>query len=181
MKKRNLFIFVCVLTSLIGVIGYTYSKWSVGFAQNEVNVLNVSCFETTLTENSYINLENTYPMKDSDGLNTTPLSFTLTNNCKLDQNIQINLEILNGANNFAPSQIKYSLDDLPPQFLNTLTETTKTLDNASISFNLHNDVIQKDTTHTYNLKMWVDENETVESASNKNLETKITVITSYGK
>ena len=29
--------------------------------------------------------------------------------------------------------------------------------------------------------MWVDENETVESASNKNLETKITVITSYGK
>ena len=60
MKKRNLFIFVCVLTSLIGVIGYTYSKWSVGFAQNEVNVLNVSCFDTTLTENSYINLENTY-------------------------------------------------------------------------------------------------------------------------
>lgn len=181
MKKKNLFIFGCVIVLLILVINFTYSKWAIGSEQNQSNILKVACFDTTLTENSYISLENAYPITDIEGLNSAPFSFTLKNNCSVNQNVQINLEILNTTNSFDPSQIKFSLNGNNPVKLSTLSTTEKSLENATNSYIITNDVINVNNTNSYNLRMWIDENETVESASNKTFEAKITVTTSYGK
>ena len=41
--------------------------------------------------------------------------------------------------------------------------------------------IDAGTTHEYDLRLWIDENQTVENATNKIFKTRISIITSYGK
>lgn len=181
MEKKVVIVGLITLILLIGLGGYSYSKWSVTKEQKNVNVLNVGCLETTFTEKNVISLIETYPITDNEGMNLTPVEYTITNKCNDAKKIQLNLEVLQSTNPLTASQVKYSFNNSTPALVNSLTTATKTLSNSTASYLLGNDTLEKGATKTYSLKLWIDEKETTSSASNKTFDTKLVFTTSYGK
>lgn len=181
MKFNKLTTFIIVMIMVVGVIGYTYSKWSVRSEQTTTNVFNTDCLDTTLTESSEINLQNYYPVTDSEGLKLTPYTFSLTNNCKTVQNIQINLETFTTSSSFLASQMRYSFNDQNADYISSLQTTTPIITGATESYILSTDTLSSGTTHNYSLKLWIDGSLITENAMNKTFKSQISVITSYGK
>ncbi len=180
-NKKILISSILVLILILAVVGYSYSKWSVTKEQTNVNVLNVGCLETTFTEKNVISLEDTYPISDAEGMNLTPVEYTITNKCNDTKKLQLNLEILQSINPLTASQVKYSFNGQTPALINSLTSSTKTLSNATASYLIGNDTLETGATKTYSLRLWIDEKETTTSASNKTFDTKLVFTTSYGK
>jgi hypothetical protein len=181
MKHQKLLTAVIVMILAVCVCGYTYSKWSIGASQTSTNVFRTGCLEPTITEDDAIKLTNLYPVTDSEGLNNTPLTFSVKNNCTKSETIQINLELFTDEKSFTASDIRYSLNDSTPDYISKAAITDTTINGATSAFALATDTIDAGTTHEYNLKIWIDENLTTENATNKTFISKISIITSYGK
>lgn len=181
MKNSKFLTFLIVMILVVGVIGYTYSKWSIKSEQTATNVFNTSCLDSTLTDSSEINLLNSYPITDNEGLNTTPYTFSLRNNCNNTQKVQINIELFATASSFSASQIRYSFNDGQPDYISSLDPMTPVITGATEGYILTTDTISANTTHNYNLRLWLDENLTTENATNKIFKSKISIVTTYGK
>lgn len=181
MKYGKLISVIVITVLVVGVIGYTYSKWSVRNEQTEVNKLTTGCLETSIVEGEAISMTNLYPVTDDDGMDTIPYTFSLENTCSEAQQVQINLELFSTTASFDSSQIRFSFTGSEPAYVNSLTTMNPILDNATEGYILTTDTIAGGITHEYNLKMWIDENLTVENATNKIFKTRISIITSYGK
>ena len=82
-KENRRKIYVSLLVTVICLIGLTYALFTIFLKQTENNSLATrTCFSTSLTEeSSKITLEKAYPLTDEKGLETTPFTFKLTNNC----------------------------------------------------------------------------------------------------
>ena len=76
------------------IIGTSYSLWIKTNNQKDENVVTTSCFSSTFTEESTINLKNAMPISDTSGLKKTPYTFTLKNNCDVNLKINISLDVL---------------------------------------------------------------------------------------
>ena len=181
MKNSKLITIFIVMILLIGVIGYTYSKWSIKSEQTTTNVFGTECLDTSLTESSGISLTNYYPVTDAEGLGGTPYTFSIKNICGQVQDVQINLEVFSTSSSFTASQIRYSFNDSAADYINSMETMTPVITDATNGFILATDTISPDITHEYNLKLWIDENLTTENANNKNFQSRISIITTYGK
>lgn len=179
--KKKVIIILIVLVVFVGALGYAYSKWFASEEQITKNVFRTNCLDTTIVEGEAINLQNVYPITDSEGKALTPYTFSIKNTCGNDQKIQINLELFATNASFDAGQIRYIFNDSTPDYVNSMNEMNPILNNATGGYILTTDTLQAGSTHEYNLKMWIDENETVETASNKIFKTRISVISSYGK
>ena len=96
MKTKKIIKIVVVMSifvTLIG-IGTTYSLWSKTFSQSGENKLVSDCFHITFQEvsGSSITLENAYPIVDEEGKKLTPYEFSITNQCSVPVEYQINFE-----------------------------------------------------------------------------------------
>ena len=82
MKKKHkialLVIGVFLVLSLM--LSSSYALWVFNVSQESTNVLVSDCFEITFVEGTQaIHLTNSFPMRDSDGVKTTPYTFTIKN------------------------------------------------------------------------------------------------------
>lgn len=181
MKHIKLIMVLSIVALVTIVIGVTFSKWSIRNEQVEINTLNIGCLETSIVESESISMTNAYPVTDYDGLNGTPYTFSLENKCEEAQSVQINLESFATTASFDASQIRYSFTGSAPDFVSSLPTMNPILNNATNGYILTTDTIDAGTTHEYDLRLWIDENQTVENATNKIFKTRISIITSYGK
>ena len=139
-------------------IGISYAFWRITLAQTNSNRISTSCFDVSFTEDSEaIQLEKAYPIVDEEGINGTPYTFTLTNNCDGYASYQINLEVLNTAT-LNSQYIKVYLDSSSPSILSELTQTSKTLSDATTAYILDAGYFEPNESKTFNLRMWMDEN-----------------------
>ena len=138
----------------------------------------------SLTSNSAsINLTNTYPITDIEGLETTSYDFTITNTCSSETNYRINLESLNKQiNSLGADYIKVALSsdtvDNVISKLSSNTSVTPEIDGAYESYNLYTGTLKGEESKTYHLKLWIDYDATKEEAANKTYQSKINVIAS---
>ena len=181
-KNKKIWIIGGIVLCLIAVIGVTFAFFSTGGSQEQANTFTSGCLNISLTDASAsINLSNTYPITDIEGLETTSYDFTIENTCNTDTNYQINLESLNEvANSLSADYIKVSLSsDTVGNVISILsdnTQVTPEIDNAYESFNLYTGTLGASETKTYHLKLWLDYDATVEQAANKTYSSKINVI-----
>ena len=160
----------------------TFAFFSTGGTQEQTNILNSGCLNIELTDASAsINLTNTYPISDVEGVDSTSYDFTIRNTCDIATNYSINLESLNQvSNSLNADYIKVSLSsdtfDNVISKLSANIKATPELDGAYESYTLYTASLGANETKTYHLKLWIDYDATVEQAANKTYSSKINVI-----
>ncbi len=112
-KKNKTATIVLVIILIIAIIALSYAAFRfVGEGQKE-NVVALGNLELTLTEGTTINLEDTYPLTNAEGLALDGYSFTLENTGTADVDYVIyfdNVEITSPDIKLDDMYLKYSLD-----------------------------------------------------------------------
>ena len=171
-----------VLLSVLGIfllIGSSYAIWQLNFTQDSSNTLSVACFSVTYSEQDNISLANTYPMLDSEGSSLTPYQVTIKNNCNEYGAYQVNLEVLN-TTTLDSGKVKIMFDEGTPKLLTSYTAVEKTLSNATSAYKMTRGFLQPNEEKTYLLRLWLDENVTLEDhVEGKRFASKITIANTY--
>ena len=106
-NKKIIILIILILISILTLIGSSYALLTKTFTSKKLSV-EVGTLKVEFTEGNAINLDNTKPMSDSDGLNTTPYTFTITNSGTIDSYYTISNE--EDANNtLDTTYLKYKL------------------------------------------------------------------------
>ena len=181
LRKR---IFVFVLLIVIGAFsvgGLTYAIFTSSTEQSGTNVITtLDCLNLTFkNQENIINMENTFPMSDSDAMEKLPYKFTLKNTCPVNLKTEINLESLSVANAINKNYIKVYFDyfDIEPitSILNSLPNKTATIANAT-SKALSTITIYAYEEKEFELRMWIKEDVTeAQIGTNINYQGKITL------
>ena len=94
-KKKTIISVIGVLLLLVMVVGVTYAMYTYTGTGSKENVITTGNISVSYAESKVVNLENTYPMTDAEGIaNTNPSSemkFTVTGN--ITGNVVINYAI----------------------------------------------------------------------------------------
>jgi len=163
-KKRIVPIIISIIAVIIVVIGASYAWFTLTIEGTKTNTLRVGNLALTLDDESSVGIhdENALPMLDEDGETLDPYHFTLKNEGSVPSDYTIYLDddaLDEGEERIANSKVKYQLDKngektkgLPSSIEN---ETTRILDSGKIKGN---------STNTYDLRLWLDENVTSESS-----------------
>ncbi len=81
-------------------LGSSYALWKLTNTQTAENSFQTGCFNITFTNGSgsnSISLNKAYPMSDTNGLKTTPYTFTITNACTIKASYKLLLNVLTVA------------------------------------------------------------------------------------
>ena len=117
-----------------------------------------------VSKSNNISLDNTLPMSDDDGLQTTPYVFTIKNNGNIDYKFNVKL-LSTSENTFSPEYIKLKIDDEEIKTLSSLTNSIikqdvilpagETID-ISIRVWLSSDTKNTEIGKTFNSKIVID-------------------------
>ena len=152
-KKNKIATIVLVIILIIAIIALSYAAFRfVGEGQKE-NVVALGNLELTLTEGTTINLEDTYPLTNAEGLALDGYSFTLENTGTADVDYVIyldNVEITSPDIKLDDMYLKYSLDKNSTvgtaEYLESLgADDSKILDQGTLGSGEEN---------TYVLRVW---------------------------
>ena len=167
-KKKKIVLTIVILLVTITVIGVSYAYWILSFSSVNPDKVATSCLSLSLTnEKNDINLTKAYPISDAEGKKLTPYSFTITNTCDLFLGYTVNLEVLNEST-MPYKYIKAMVNNEAITNLNALEDNTTTLDNASTSKILAKGTLGTDDSADYNIRLWMDEDVTVNDTDSMN-------------
>lgn len=76
--KRIIVLIVLILISIIALIGSSYALLTKSFKSEKLS-MQVGTLKVDFTEGNAITMDNSMPMTDENGMNTTPYTFTITN------------------------------------------------------------------------------------------------------
>ena len=182
MKKRIVILVVSLIAITGIIVGVSYAFFSIGGSQEQANTFTSGCLNISLTnESTAINLTNTYPITDIEGLEGESYDFTIKNTCTTETNYSINLESLNKqTNSLSADYIKVALSsDTVDHVISKLSDNTSVtpeIDGSYESYNLYTGTLKGSESKTYHLKLWIDYDATKEEAANKTYSSKINVI-----
>lgn len=154
-KKMVLLSLFCTIAVML-VIGISYAFWQKTKVQEEANVIASACFDIELSGKNAIDLAETYPISNEDGMQTIPFTFTVKNICDYQTVYTVNLEAL-VATTFENNSVKVALDD-NYKLYSEYTSTNKNFDDSKDARILTSGVLSKGQSKTYNLRLWIDEN-----------------------
>ena len=175
-RRKYIIISVIVITiSIIALIGTSYALLTMNIEGEKEISLTAGILKVDFSEGNNINLENTVPMSDNQGLKTTPYTFTITNTGNIDAYYHISLE-------------EDSNNALSNSYLKMRLINDKGYDSGVVKVNsygigtfdvMNEQVLEQSDNTTYTLWMWLDENAD-NSAQGKIYQSKI-VVTSYDR
>ena len=106
-NKKIIILIILILISILTLIGSSYALLTKSFKSEKLS-MQVGTLKVDFTEGNAITLDNTKPMSDSDGLNTTPYTFTITNSGTIDSYYTISNEE-DSNNTLDTTYLKYKL------------------------------------------------------------------------
>ncbi len=113
-REKNLVAIAVFMIVMVIAVGSTYAFWTTTQVQSDKNEINTTCLKVKLEnkdisnqETHGITLNKAYPISDKEGLSeaTPGYTFTITNECDIEVNYDINLESLKIADqgDFTPA------------------------------------------------------------------------------
>lgn len=181
-KKFKTYIGLAVIGLLFSVIGLSFAIFQMVRSQDGENIISVGCFRMEFTELSpSVNLNNTYPIPDSEGIKTTPYIFKIKNTCSIDANFYITLDIVDSTTTMNLSAIKVDLTgdaELPPTVLTNLSQNMTIADSENIrsSYILYSGGLNHNSDPlTFSLRLWMNEGATNAEMAKK-FEARITIV-----
>lgn len=168
MKNKKVIISI-IVTSIVlitlVVISTTQAYFNKDiYAQNPAEYQSGLLSIEAVSKSNNISLDNTLPMSDDDGLQTTPYVFTIKNNGNIDYKFNVKL-LSTSENTFSPEYIKLKIDDEEIKTLSSLTNSIikqdvilpagETID-ISIRVWLSSDTKNTEIGKTFNSKIVID-------------------------
>ena len=183
--KKKIKIYYGLLITLVVFMGVSYAWFRMRLTQTNSNVIGTrTCLDATLTEEtSKITLSDAFPISDEDGLKQTPFTFTLKNNCDSYVKVYITID----------SKYRTSTDVsyLKDSFLKVNLSSKGTTDGSSVllgsqtltelegtnkGYILVTTGLKASEEKSYDLRVWMDGETSIEDGLNKNWEGKIVVV-----
>ena len=174
MKKVILLMVIGTMLSISLLVGVSYALWSNTHVQETENIVETGCFSTDFTEVNSISLSNSYPISDSKGMSSTPYQFTITNTCSVDAKYEVNFEVLAGST-LSSNYVKLAINN-KKDILSNYESKTPTIEGALSSSNIASGWLKADESITYDLRLWIDEETTLEQGEGKALSGKVVVV-----
>mgnify|MGYP000050353531 FL=1 len=173
--KRISVLIILILVSLITLVGSSYALFTKSFKGNKES-MQIGTLKVDFTEGNYINMNNAIPMSDSNGKETTPYTFTITNSGTIDAYYTISTED-DVSNTLDTNYLKMKITSSDGYDSGVI----KINDLSSKSYRIVDDKILK-TGHsvTYKLYMWISE-EADNSIQGKIYKSKIVVNSASNK
>ena len=183
--KKKIKIYYGLLITLVVFMGVSYAWFRLKLTQTNSNVIGTrTCLDASLTEDtSKITLSDAFPISDEDGLKQTPFTFTLKNNCDSYVKVYITID----------SKYRTSTDAayLKDSFLKVNLSSKGTTDGTSVllgsqtltelegtnkGYILVTTGLKASEEKSYDLRVWMNGETSIEDGLNKNWEGKIVVV-----
>lgn len=176
-KKYRIALVVIILLLVCTIfVATSYALWTINVAQEDTNIVTTGCFDAEFVrEDNPINLVNAYPIKDADGLQKTPFTFTIKNTCSIAASYEMNLEALANTD-LGGEYLRVSLDSQMSNLYSELKDATTYYDTSKSAKFLTKGNLGPGESITFDLRLWLDYNATLETTANKTFQAKIIVI-----
>ena len=184
-SKKKLGIYYGLLVTVICIIGVSFAWFRLYLSQSEDNTLaSRTCFNTTLTEGtSKIELTDAFPISDEDGLKQTPFTFTLKNNCDSYVKVYITIDSTYREST-SSSYLKDSYMKVNVSPKDTTSGASKVLGNQTLTdlennrkgYILSTAYLNANEEKSFDLRIWMDSETTLDQGLNKNWAGKIVVV-----
>ena len=180
-KYSRILVGVLVLLGLLLMIGVSYAYYYFSVSQSESNIVKTECFQITLTDKNPISLQDTIPLSDEEGAQLTPYEFTIKNVCNIAATYYVNIEKLDDST-LDELYLKYKLDNNAPEILGSIEDNETIVNsNAVSSRTIEKAVLLPNEEKTYNLRLWIDYDSTVEQSASKVYSSKVVVTATINK
>ena len=167
--KKIIVLIVLILISIIALIGSSYALLTKSFKSEKLS-MQVGTLKVDFTEGNAINMNNTIPMSDTDGLATTPYTFTITNSGTIDAYYTVSNEE-DSSNTLDTTYLKMKItsDDGYDSGIVTL----KSLGSKTYRI-IDEKILKTDKSITYKLYLWIS-GEAGNDIQDKTYKSKIVV------
>ena len=183
--NKKLKIYISLFVVVLIIIGVSYAYFMLRKEQTNDNVIGTrTCLDTTLNEQtSRILLEDAIPISDKDGLNQTPFTFSVTNNC--DSYVKLTITIENeNRESTSTSLLNDNLIKVNLSPKGTTTGTSKLLGILTLTdieagrkgYIISETGLKGGETKEYDLRTWMDSSTTLNEGLGKTWEGKIIII-----
>ncbi len=179
MNKKITLIVVGILLVLSLAIGMSYAYYMIRVDQDGTNLAGTACFKISYEDKNDINLLSALPISDSAAMELEPYTFTIKNICNQKMDFYVNIEVLNDTT-MDLNAVKYVLDNSDPKILGSINDNDSSVyvnDNVVSSKMIRTGILNVNQEKTFNLRMYIDENSTVEQAAEKAFYSKVTINT----
>ena len=151
-NKRIVILIILILISIITLIGSSYALLTKSFKSKKLS-MEVGTLKIDFAEGNAINMANAAPMTDSDGLKSTPYTFTITNGGDINAYYTVsNEEELANTLDTSYLRMKLTGSDGYDSGIKTVkelgTETYKLIDDT---------LLATGKSVTYELRMWISQ------------------------
>lgn len=171
LKKETI---IVLLLLVITVISLSYAYF-VSVDETGRNIAKTDCFKLTLSDSNDINIERAYPLSESEGSSLTPYEFTIRNTCNTTEDYQINIETLN-TSTLDTEYVRIKLNNNESSILKrSELNSTNINQNVKEGRKIATGELAANQEISYSLRIWVDEQSTVEQSANKEYYGKVTV------
>ena len=176
-RYKNILIAVIIMLIISICVGLTYAYYIFTTSQEGNNIVRTACFKITFNDENDINITNGVPVRESDAESLVPYSFTIKNVCNYNMDYYINIETLNNST-IDLNAIRYKLDDDYSEILGDILNNDSSVyfnSNVLNSKTIGSGYLGPNDEKTHTLRIWVDENSTVEQSASKTYESKVVV------
>ncbi len=180
MAKGRKFLIIIIILVFVLFIGTSFALYIINLSQDGTNALHTDCFEISYTDKNYISLDQTIPIKDEEYNSLVPYEFTVKNICNTNMSFNIALEKLN-TSTMDEVYLRYKLNDDDIGTIGNKEETTIKTKNAVSSHIIGSSILFGGQSKTYNLRIWLDYNSTMEQSANKTYASKVVVTSVVNK
>ena len=151
-KNKLILVIILILISLIVLVGSSYALLTKSFKSKKLS-MEVGTLKIDFAEGNAINMANAAPMTDSDGLKSTPYTFTITNGGDINAYYTVsNEEELANTLDTSYLRMKLTGSDGYDSGIKTVkelgTETYKLIDDT---------LLETGKSVTYELRMWISQ------------------------
>ena len=183
--KMKIKIYYGLLITLVVFMGVSYAWFRLKLTQTNSNVIGTrTCLDASLTEDtSKITLSDAFPISDEDGLKQTPFTFTLKNNCDSYVKVYITIDSKYRESTSAvylkDSFLKVNLSSKGTTDGSSVllgSQTLTELEGTNKGYILVTTGLKANEEKSYDLRVWMDGETSIEDGLNKNWEGKIVVV-----
>ena len=183
--KMKIKIYYGLLITLVVFMGVSYAWFRLKLTQTNSNVIGTrTCLDASLTEKtSKITLSDAFPISDEDGLKQTPFTFTLKNNCDSYVKVYITIDSKyresTSAAYLKDSFLKVNLSSKGTTDGSSVllgSQTLTELEGTNKGYILVTTGLKANEEKSYDLRVWMDGETSIEDGLNKNWEGKIVVV-----
>ena len=150
--ERNKKQLLVIALALVLLLGGTYAWLTLTLNGTKKVRIEAGTLSLVLDEGNAINVEDSVPMSDIDGLATTPYTFSLQNNGNVTSEYTIYLDDAS-----IDSALKYSLKKNEGTTTTALLSTLKDSNDKRV---LESGTIEPGVTNTYSLNLWIKDDAT---------------------